>query len=273
MKALTLALLLGLVHGTATAERPAQGSQVTRLDHVRIVALAPGHGGDNKGCLGAGGIYEKIVTLQIALRVERLLTERTHATVRLTRRTDQALELRERTRMANAWNADVFISIHLNADEYARGFGVETWFLSPEAIAVETERVARAELAKSGRQPGLKHFEKTRVQALIREVVLRKAHTDSQALAAAVAKTIVGRTKAKLRGVHQAAYGVLKEASMPAIVVEAGFLTHRLEGPKLLNEEYQEAIAQGIVDGIVAFDRKIGGPSAPVTARTAAKAE
>lgn len=251
----------------AQAKRPASEADHVRLEHVRVVALDPGHGGDNRGCLGADGTREKKVVLAISKRVERILLEETSATPLMTRREDVFLGLRERTRMANAWDADLFLSIHLNADEHGRGQGVEAWFLTSEAASEEAEQLVLKEEAAYADDVDLEHLDETAVGALLKEASMSRAQVHSEVLAEEVAKALHKGTGWTFRGVKQARFTVLKEARMPAVVVEAGFLSHHEQGLLLLRPDVQERIARSIVDAIIAYDRRMGGSGAQAALR------
>ena len=161
--------------------------------------------------------------------------------------------------MANEWGADVFLSIHLNADPYGVGKGIETWLLSPDAADAEAQRLVAAEEADYGETDDADVVEHNLVQAVIQDVVHRTAQAASEALAESVVKHLHRETKATFRGVKQARFGVLKKAKMPAIVVECGFFSHWEEGISLASPAYLETVARGIVDGLLDYDRQIGG--------------
>ena len=238
------------------------------MRHLKVIALDPGHGGDNRGCLGVNGDYEKELTLEIAKRVRRILMEETSASVMLTREKDVPLGLRERARMANQWNADVFLSLHLNADPYGSGQGVETWFLSTDAADEEAQKLVAAEEGAYAESEHDDSHERSVVQTVINDTQIRVAQARSESLATAVVDGMAISTEAPLRGVRQAPFGVLKEAKMPAIVVEAGFFSHEHEGTLLLDPEYQETVARGIVKGLQAYDAQIATVPGPTAIRT-----
>jgi N-acetylmuramoyl-L-alanine amidase len=258
------ALLCAFVMLSAAGGEPPSGQAgksptVRHLEHVRIIALDPGHGGHNKGCLGVNGTYEKVATLDIAQRVQRMLTEETDAVALITRQDDRFLGLRERTRMANAWGADVFLSIHLNADPYGVGHGVETWFLSPDSADTEAQHLVAAEEAAYGEHDHEDEVETELIDTIIQDATHRAAQAASEALAGTVVKRLHTLTNAPFRGVKQAPFGVLKEATMPAIVVECGFFSHHQEGLALVDPDYAERVARGIADGLLEYDQHIGG--------------
>jgi N-acetylmuramoyl-L-alanine amidase len=245
--------------GNPPSGQAGQPPAVRHLEHVRVVVVDPGHGGHNKGCLGVNGTYEKVVTLDISKRVQRILTEETDAVALMTRQTDTFLGLRERTLMANRWGGDVFLSIHLNADPYGVGKGIETWLLAPDDSDVEGAKLVAAEEADYGEVQGAEAVEHNMVQTVIQDATHRAAQSASEALAESVVKHLHSETKAVFRGVKQARFGVLKAAKMPAIVVECGFFSHWQEGISLVDGDYLETVARGIVDGLLEYDRQIGG--------------
>lgn len=261
--------------GGNSPEEPARAASAAReaertveLDHVELVALDPGHGGSNTGCLGADGTWEKEVVLTIARRVARRLRERTDASAVLTRRRDRAVGLRERTRKANHWGADLFLSLHLNADPFGTGRGVETWFLAADEADRQAPRLVEEGQAEP--PPGLRGRPRKRPAArLAAEASVRAAQAASRTLAGLVVRELHATTDAPNRGIRQARFGVLKEATMPAAVVECGFFSHHREGLRLLDEAYQERIARGIVEGIVAYDRRLERADVPSPRRTA----
>ncbi|MGB0588948.1 MAG: N-acetylmuramoyl-L-alanine amidase family protein [Myxococcota bacterium] len=256
---LCASLMLSASGGEPPSGQAGKSPTIRHLEHVRIIALDPGHGGKNKGCLGVDGTYEKVATLDIAKRVQRILTEETDAVGLLTRQDDRFLGLRERTRAANRWGADVFLSIHLNADPYGVGHGVETWFLSPDSADAEARNLVAAEEAEYGEHDHEDTVESELIDSIIQDATHRAAQAASEALAGTIVKQLHTVTNAPFRGVKQAPFGVLKEATMPAIVVECGFFSHWKEGISLVDPAYTERIARGIVDGLLEYDRQIGG--------------
>lgn len=262
LSAATLAVTAAPVHaGGPPSGQPFPPVPYQRLAHLKVVAIDAGHGGHNKGCLGIPGAWEKELTLQIARRVERILNEETTAAVLMTRRDDRFLGLRERTRMANRWDADVFLSIHLNADRWGKGHGVETWFLAPADgdVAADGADLVFAEEAAYGEAETAGQIARDAIDALVSDAGHGAARVASEALGAHVSHHMHTASSAAFRGVKQARFTVLMEAEMPAIVVECGFFSHAEEGAKLMDPAHQERVARGIVEGLIAYDRRMGG--------------
>lgn len=232
----------------------AEPAKKEALKALRTIIIDPGHGGENEGCIGPTQVREKVVALQIALQVEKALLEQTDATVILTRRQDVYVGLRERTRFANAKNGDVFISIHMNASPTGSGIGLETFLLNSKSSSEEVNALVAREQEDLPINASTTEVRKEELDTLIYDLELRAAHSISEKLASLVQRVLVAKTGATDRGVKQAPFAVLKEAEMPAIVLECGFLTHPVEGAKLLDLEYQVKLANGLTRALIKFD-------------------
>jgi N-acetylmuramoyl-L-alanine amidase len=221
-----------------------------------LAVLDPGHGGDQTGATGPGGLREKQLTLQIARRVARRL-ERQGARVLLTRKGDDAVPLAQRAALANAQGADLFLSIHLNAmpgGARARTRGVETYFLSADASDASAKAVAARENAD--RLAGVEGpSADDPVGAILESLGDAEALDESSRLAYAIHERLVGRLRAENRGVKQAPFYVLAGARMAAVLVEVGFLSHPQEARKLASAAYQDEVAAAIAEGVLAWAR------------------
>ncbi|RMG93202.1 MAG: N-acetylmuramoyl-L-alanine amidase [Candidatus Dadabacteria bacterium] len=220
------------------------------------VVIDPGHGGKDPGALGPGGLKEKDVTLAIARELASLLREREGWEVRLTRDRDVYLSLEERTARANAFGADLFLSIHANASPSRRARGIETYYLSPSS-----DRAARrlAALENRGREEDLAEMEH-----ILADVVLSAKVEDSRRLARAVQEALVdelARSVGPVRdlGVKQGPFYVLTGAVMPAVLVETSFITHPEESRRLRDPAFRKRVAQALAKGVEAFARGRGG--------------
>lgn len=247
------ALLLALLLSAPVAAAPAEPF---------VAVVDPGHGGDQEGALGPGGLREKDVALAIAHRVAARLRA-LGATVLLTRERDERRDLSERVALANDAEADLFLSIHLNsmasAARRVRTRGVETYFLSAEATDPTAFAVAARENADrrpSEDLPGLDP-----VAGILSDLGSVDALAESSRLAHAVHQAVVQRTGATSLGVKQAPFHVLAGARMPAVLVEVGFVSHREESRLLATAAYQEKVAAAIVEGVAAF-RGVGRQAA-----------
>jgi N-acetylmuramoyl-L-alanine amidase len=239
---------LGLIGaaGAQEAADPVAKSAPVPANHKLLVLLDPGHGGTNTGAPSIReDIFEKHVTLAVAGTLRAKL-QRKGIEVRLTRTKDEYLTLRQRGRMANEMNADLFVSVHVNATENHSHSGYETFILTPEAVDVDS----RALRHNSGRaRPGLD----AKTCAILDDI----ERSTTQVRAADVATSIQDnmrtlRGKAGDRGVRQDSMHVLLGATMPAVLVELGFIDHPIEGEELMDPKVRDKMADAIADAIFA---------------------
>lgn len=269
-------LAFGLFVTAVIAAAPGLASAKYRMRSIKHIVLDPGHGGTNPGAPSVTGVFEKYLTLPIALEVERQLREATDATVTLTRRGDTTIGLRERARLANDAGGDVFISIHCNASENPDANGVEVYFLDPTAAESEYAAVVEREERGAGasaepddtmgtlrpRPPVAPAVAKPdapplTVDQVLLDATMFKSHEQSEALAGSLLDSMHAVVKIPRHGVHQAAFGVLKEAQMPAVVLEVGYISHAQEGLRLADPKYQEKLAKGIVRALISLDKRL----------------
>lgn len=217
----------------------------------RLVVLDPGHGGLDFGAR-FDGLKEAQVALDLAERAARIVAGRLPSSrVVLTRTRDEIVSLEQRAAYANAVGADVFVSIHLNAaDEPVRVGGVTTFVLDVTNDAQALRLAARENGTAVGQVTG--------IQRLLARVHRADQVQRSVRLAEHVhAATLAGgrRVLPELpdRGVKSAMFYVLVGARMPAVLLEASFLTKPEEAAALHTERYREAIASGIAEGIVRY--------------------
>lgn len=242
-------LLLCPVQGACSlGDQPASG------DALNVIVIDPGHGGDDTGAKGPTGSQEKDVTLKLALKLAEVLKERTDARVLLTRTADVFIPLEERTAFANRMNADLFISIHANAAQSRDARGIETFFLNFEATDEDARRVAAFE--NSSNAAGLKGVPAADggdLKNILLDMANTMSHHESSRLAEIVHASMLGAAGRESRGVKQAHFTVLVGATMPAVLVEVGFITNPAEEKQLTSTRDQARIAGAIADGILNF--------------------
>ena len=219
-----------------------------------VVVLDPGHGGDQDGAAGPGGLREKQLALQLSQRLKAVLEAEVGATVHLTRARDVRLKLADRVNGANEHQPALFISVHANSMPTRRlranTRGIETYFLSANASGEQARKVAARENAEVGEAP--KKNGDT-LAFILADLQRTEAHQDSSRLAYAVHEALVADTGAQDRGVQQAPFYVLMGVEAPAILCEVGFISHPEEGARLADAEYQEQLARAIARGVKAF--------------------
>jgi N-acetylmuramoyl-L-alanine amidase len=223
------------------------------LGITRIV-IDPGHGGHDPGAQGKG-LNEADLTLDVALRVEKLLVDEGLEVV-LTRREDSYIPLEERTAMANRENADLFLSIHANASRNATASGVETYFLSFAATS-EAEAVAARENSSSA---GGMH----NLPDIIKAIALNNKLDESRDFAGMVQEALVSRLRRSNKdvrnlGVKKAPFVVLIGAGMPSVLAEISFLTNRQELALLKTAAYKQRVAEALHAAVMRYRRSLKG--------------
>jgi N-acetylmuramoyl-L-alanine amidase len=200
-------------------------------------------GGSNPGARGVS-YNEKQLTLALAGRVADRLRAR-GVDVRLTRTGDRTLTLRQRVQIANRAPADVFVSIHANASPSRSRRGFETFVLPPHGVDVDGRALrGGATTPRPGVDPDI---------ALVLDDVERGASQwEAADLAARMQRSLRDRRGADGdRGVRQAVHHVLLGATMPAVLVEVGFIDHPIEGKQLATPGVQALLADAIAEAII----------------------
>lgn len=239
--------------GVAKSQRKAETKAVPVAVKGKIIVLDPGHGGKDAGAVGYRRYREKMVVLQIAREVSKLLKKTGHK-VYMTRTDDRFVKLMTRTKYANRKNADLFVSIHANAvpkRNAHKAIGIETYFLSNnvDAGSARAKRVAKMENSKDLKDVG--YFgQQDFINILNREKIKkseRLAHDLQRNMLATLKTSYKGVVDA---GVREGPFWVLVGAQMPAVLIEVGFITHPTEAKRIVNKKYQKKMAEGIVRGI-----------------------
>jgi len=213
---------------------------------ISTIVLDPGHGGKDPGNHVAGR-EEKTATLALAGELRDQLKSAGFKVI-LTRTKDKFVELPARPDIANRANADLFVSLHFNATESGKAevSGPETYCITPVGAASSN---AQGEGANSG------------------ATTANLSEKKSLLLAYQVQRALVKNLGADDRSVRRARFAVLRDAEMPAILVESGYMTHPVEGKKIFDTVYRKQIAAAIVKGILNY-QKLTGPvteSVPAT--------
>jgi len=219
------------------------------------VVLDPGHGGERDGALSPTGEKEKDLVLAISRRIAQKI-KKAGGKVVFTRTGDISVPLPNRAAIATAIRADLFVSVHLNSmptPELRRHTqGVETYFLSADASDTHASAVAARENAdRLAGEPEPDPDDP--VAGILSDLQDADALQASSRLAYDIHDKLVARLGAEDRGVKQAPFYVLAGARMPAVLLEVGFISNEDEGRKLRTREYQELVADAVVDGIRTF--------------------
>jgi len=225
---------------------------------IKRVVLDPGHGGKDPGAIGVGGMREKDIVLMVAKKVARKITTELGIEVLLTRKRDVYLRLEERTAIANTKQGDLFISIHANSAESSKAKGIETYYLDLAATEGEM-KIAAKENATSAQKI-------CDLQNILSSLMNNSKKNESAHLAGLVQTNLYKGLSKNYRdirnhGVKTAPFVVLVGAQMPSILTEIAFISNPTEAKRLLNDQYLEAIANNITNGIVdyAMTLKVAG--------------
>ena len=229
---------------------------------VERIALDPGHGGSDPGATGEMGVREKDVVLDIAHRAAPLLARELGVSTLLTRDTDVRVPLEERVARANAFRADLFISIHCNAERTGSARGVMSFVLDGShqrglalsGLLSHENATTRTDDAEFSRFLSQFDDDKMADRSITLAMLLQRSTLAS--LAAGYPESIDG-------GVHGAGFYVLVGAGMPAVLFETSFVSNLLEERRLGTGRYRQKLADAIVNAVRAY--RAGYP-APRTA-------
>jgi N-acetylmuramoyl-L-alanine amidase len=222
---------------------------------VRTIVIDPGHGGVDPGCLDSAALYEKDLVLDISLRLRDLIEANTGLSVLMTRETDIAVPLENRTVIANQRRADLFLSIHVNSFPDAKRKGIETFFLNFSTDPAVNALAAR-ENATTTKTIG-------EMDKIIRKIVQNSKIIESQELARRIQKGLVDRLSARYKdvvnlGTKGGPFWTLIGSEMPSILIEISHLSNPVEAKRLREDAYRQAAAQGIYEGILAYLQSLG---------------
>jgi N-acetylmuramoyl-L-alanine amidase len=220
-----------------------------------VVVLDPGHGGVDPGMVGY--VVEKEVTLDVALRLKRLL-EAQGIQVRLTRDRDAHLspdkrtDLSRRAAMADSSQVNLFISIHVNASPTRTARGVEVFYFGQTQSQEVLQRVI---WENGGGELGRRLTEEARTaaQKVLTDVLAQANGRYSQSLAETLGRLLAQATGSPYRGSFPGDLFVLRYARVPAVLVEIGFGDHPVEGRLLSDGAYRQKVAEGLLSGVLRF--------------------
>ena len=220
---------------------------------VKTIVIDPGHGGRDPGAVGPGGLREKDVTLDLAKRLRDRLTRHGYR-ILMTREDDVTKSLRERVAFANAYGADLFISLHINALPVEDPTIVETYYFGPQSDE-QALRVAQRENAES-------EYVMADFPEMISKIGESFRQQESKKLAAAIQHSLYRNIKRENRklvswGIKTAPFVILLGADMPSVLAEVTTLSNRHEEQKLTTAEYRGNIARYLEEGIARYLEKL----------------
>lgn len=221
------------------------------------ILIDPGHGGKDLGAQGFLGISEKDLCLKISRFVVREIERSTKFSpldrpveVELTRDSDSYVSLRDRVQAANTWGADLFVSIHANSSPVRKARGFEVYFLNSEATDEEATKLARIENAEHSKPLRADVF------SILSDVQANQHINESSHFAETLFSQISTKALSRARAVRQGPFTVLHGTTMPAVLVEIGYVTNLDDAANLTKDHYLKRLAGAISSGIIEFAAK-----------------
>ena len=219
---------------------------------ISRIVIDPGHGGRDPGAK-ARDLNEAELVLDVALRLEKLLVKQGVEVV-LTRTKNTYVSLEERTALANRAGADLFLSIHANASSIETARGVETYYLN---FAQNSAAEALAARENAGSTQGMRNL-----PDIVKAIALNDKIDESRDFAGSIQGALHERLRrvdrnVKNLGVKQAPFMVLIGATMPSVLVEIAFLTHRQEATLLKTDKYRQQVADALFSGITRYQQSL----------------
>jgi len=218
---------------------------------VKRIVIDAGHGGFDPGAVGRNGLKEKDVTLDLSLRLYEKLKREGKIKPFLTRTGDYYVPLSARTVTANQYQADLFVSMHINASRKRGSHGSETYFCSEKASSAEAEKVAALENSvikfdePFKRRPG--HID---IEEILFKFEQKLYWSESGKFAQAFQERFRQNLSLKSRGVHSANFYVLRKSKMPSILLETGFISNPNEEAMLRKSAFRNKIVDAIARGL-----------------------
>jgi N-acetylmuramoyl-L-alanine amidase len=243
----------------SVANKPASSAAIknnvpagTPVAGIRKIVLDPGHGGKDPGAIGVGGVAEKDLVLAIAKKLAVKLKRELGIDVVLTRKDDRYVALEDRTAIANAEDADLFISLHMNASLNVEARGLETYYLDNTTDEASIRLAARENSTSRKNLSDLQFILSDMMQNVKLEDSITLAHRLQGALVAGMSRKM---SDVKDLGVKKALFYVLVGARMPSVLVEMFFITNRIEGRVMNEESYQDAMVDALLEGISKYNQ------------------
>ncbi len=240
--------------GATAAIRPPVDTATTiqgKTDRLVIVALDPGHGGEDPGAVGPGGTREKDVVLQIAHRLRDRINQQPNMRAYLTRDADFFVPLHIRVQKARKVQADLFVSIHADAFFTPRPQGASVFALSDKGASSSAARWMADKENSADLVGGLNVKAKdAQVQKALLDMSTTAQINDSLKLGTAMLGEIGAVGKLHKAKVEQAGFAVLKAPDIPSVLVETAFISNPDEEAKLRSDDYQVQLADALMRGI-----------------------
>lgn len=216
---------------------------------AKLIVLDAGHGGMDSGAIGPTGVKEKDINLEIIFYLRDLFKKDKNYKTILTRFDDTFIPLAQRTNIANENDADLFISVHCNANFNRAVAGFEIYFLSENASDSAAKATAILENSSLDLEDKTNE-QKSVLEKMLWSMVINEHMNESSELCSFIVSETKGRLKIPNKGIKQANFFVLRGTQMPAVLVECAYLSNYTEEAKLQTSKFQKAIADSIYEGV-----------------------
>jgi N-acetylmuramoyl-L-alanine amidase len=221
---------------------------------IRKVIIDPGHGGHDPGAIGPNGTREKDVVLEISKRLAELL-RRYGVEVVMTRTSDKFIPLEKRAAMTVRSGADLFVSVHANANTTRSLNGFEVYYVKPKiSDSLRAQTSAKTQPLAFGKE-NLGSSDVT-LKAILWDLTHTYNRREAVQLSEDVCSAVGCKTDARIIGVKGANFCVLRDSTIPAVLVEVGFLSNYREERLLKDPAYWQKIAEGLVQGVANYARR-----------------
>ncbi len=233
-----------------------QNRKTVMVPKIIVVAIDAGHGGKDPGAVGYQGTQEKDVTLAIARKLKERIDKEPNMRAVLTRSGDYYISLPQRRINARRANADLFVSIHADANPKSHAHGSSVFTLSEHGASSTTASwlANKENSVDNDLMGGIDIMSKSRdIKELLLDLSLNAAINDSAKLADEVLKQLGKINHLHKRNVEQAGFAVLKSPDIPSILVETAFLSNPKEEEKLRSQDYQNKMANAVFLGIKGY--------------------
>lgn len=240
-------------------QRLASIAAAKKKNRVRLVVIDAGHGGEDTGARGPGGVLEKNVTLSVARRLADTLNAIPGVRAMLTRDSDFFIPLHERYKIAEKVKADLFVSIHCNSSRRrGSGSGTEVFFLSLKGATDQADQDL-ADIENAADQlGGVAPQAQDEVVNVLYDVKRNSMLERSQLLAETLLDHVATDRRVAARGIKQAGFAVLKSVEFPSVLVETAFINNPREVLLLKDPKFQSRMANQLATGIRAYFNKTG---------------
>ena len=236
------------------ARRLALIAAAKKRDRVRLVYIDAGHGGDDTGARGPGGVLEKNVTLAVSQDLAAELNKVPGLRALLTRDSDYFIPLHQRYKTAELARADLFISIHCNSSRRrGSGSGTEVYFLSLKGASDQADKDLADMENAADLVGGVPSQAEDDVVSVLYDVKRNSALERSQLLAETLLDHVAADRRVESRGIKQAGFAVLKSVEFPSVLVETAFINNPREVKLLRDPEFQRELGRQLSSGVLAY--------------------